>query len=211
MNQGDNRTQTAPSAAACADAAAWIARLHGEDRTSSVETGFRRWLAASAEHRAAFEMANEIWLRAEHLPKSPSRDELKPRHRGLVIPRPWAVAATVLGAVLVIAISIAVRSFDPGLATRVGEQRTLTLEDGSRISLNTASRVHVHYDRAARRVDLDQGEAYFEVAKHPQWPFIVTAAGRQVVARGTVFLVRRDDASVSVTLVEGKVTVAPAA
>jgi len=99
---------------------------------------------------------------------------------------------------------------DPGLATRAGEQRTLTLEDGTRVYLNTASRMHVHYDATSRRVDLDEGEAYFEVAKHADWPFVVIAGERQVVARGTAFLVRRDDERIAVTLVEGKVTVAPA-
>jgi transmembrane sensor len=78
------------------------------------------------------------------------------------------------------------------------------------VSLNTASRIHVRYDRATRRVVLDEGEAYFEVAKHADWPFIVTAGGRQVVARGTAFLVRRDEGTLAVTLVEGRVTVAPA-
>jgi len=99
---------------------------------------------------------------------------------------------------------------DPGLATRAGEQRSLTLEDGTRVYLNTASRMHVRYDRMFRRVELDDGEAFFEVAKHADWPFVVIAGGRQVVARGTAFLVRRDDERVAVTLVEGKVTVAPA-
>lgn len=54
-------------------------------------------------------------------------------------------------------------------------------------------------------MELDQGEAYFEVAKHPEWPFIVDAGTKQVVALGTAFLVRRDGLEVSVTLVEGKV------
>jgi transmembrane sensor len=61
-----------PSAAACADAAAWTAKLHGETRTAKVDAGFQRWLAASAEHRAAFEMANDIWVGVEHLPKTPA-------------------------------------------------------------------------------------------------------------------------------------------
>jgi len=57
------------SAAACAQAAAWIARLHADDRTLQVEAGFNRWLAASPEHRAAFEMANDLWTSIEELPK----------------------------------------------------------------------------------------------------------------------------------------------
>jgi transmembrane sensor len=197
-----------PSAAACAEAAAWIARLHGEDRTASVEAGFKRWLAASAEHRAAFEMANEIWVGTEHLPKPRTAAFVRWPKAGLVVTFPRALAAA--AAIAVAAVGIALYLGDSGLATAVGEQRNLTLQDGSRISLNTATRIHVHYDRLARRVDLDEGEAYFEVAKHAEWPFIVTAGGRQVVARGTAFVVRRDEDTLAVTLVEGKVTVEPA-
>lgn len=204
----DKKSATVPSAAACAEAAAWIARLHGEDRTASVEAGFKRWLAASPEHRAAFEMANEIWVGTEHLPKPATPAFVRWPKAVLVITWPQALAAAAVIAVVVLGIGFYSR--DTGLVTRVGEQRNLSLEDGTRISLNTASRIHVRYDHTARRVVLDQGEAYFEVAKRPDWPFVVIAGGKQVVARGTVFLVRRDEDSLAVTLVEGKVIVAPA-
>jgi transmembrane sensor len=204
----EKASASVPSAAACAEAAAWIARLHGEDRTASVETGFKRWLAASPEHRAAFEMANEIWAGTEHLPKPSTPAFVRWPKAGLVITWPRALAAAAV--IAIVAVGIGVYSRDSGLTTRIGEQRNLNLEDGTRVSLNTASRIHVRYDRTARRVELDQGEAYFEVAKHPDWPFIVIAGGKQVVARGTAFLVRRDEDSLAVTLVEGKVTVAPA-
>jgi transmembrane sensor len=197
----------APSAAACAEAAAWIARLHGEDRTASVEAGFKRWLTAKEEHRAAFEMANEIWAETERLPKPKAPAFVRWPTVGLVVTLPRALIAMSLIAIAAVGIGVYLR--DPGLVTRVGEQRNLTLADGSRVSLNTASRIHVQYDRSARRVVLDEGEAYFEVAKHADWPFVVTAGGRQVIAKGTAFLVRRDEDRVAVTLVEGKVTVIP--
>jgi transmembrane sensor len=197
-----------PSAAACAEAAAWIARLHGENRTAKVEAGFKRWLAASPVHYAAFEMANEIWVGAERLPKPPPPTFVRWPRAGLVLTLPRALAAFAVLAIVAIGAMVYFR--DSGLETRVGEQRNLSLEDGTRISLNTASRIHVHYDRAARRVDLDQGEAFFEVAKRAHWPFIVTVGGKQVTALGTAFLVRRDERRVAITLVEGMVAVSPA-
>jgi transmembrane sensor len=202
----ENAAPEVPSAATCAEAAAWIARLHGEDRTANVEAGFKRWLAASAAHRAAFEMANEIWVGTEYLPKSVVPASVRGPKAGLVVTLPRALAA----GIAVVALGISLYFHDSGLATRVGEQRNLTLQDGTRVSLNTASRIHVRYDRLARRVVLDEGEAYFEVAKHPDWPFVVSAGGRQVVARGTAFLVRSEKQRIAVTLVEGKVIVLPA-
>jgi transmembrane sensor len=202
------RTSDVPSAAACAEAAAWIARLHGEDRSAKIEAGFQRWLAANPENRAAFEMANDIWVGTEQLPKPPVPAFVRWPRAGVVLTWPRALATVAV--LTTVAVGVALFPRDPGLTTRVGEQRNLNLQDGTRVSLNTASRIHVHYTPAARRVELDEGEAYFEVAKRSDWPFVVVAGGRQVVARGTAFVVRRDEEKVSVTLVEGKVTVAPA-
>jgi transmembrane sensor len=66
----------------------------------------------------------------------------------------------------------------------------------------------VNYDRRARRIELERGEAFFEVAKRPGWPFIVTTNGKQVTALGTAFIVRRHQHGVTVTLLDGKVAVA---
>src|ERR1700730_8306871 len=92
------------------------------------------------------------------------------------------------------------------VVTAVGEQRTLTLEDGTRVYLNTNSRAIVHYDKKLRQVNLEKGEALFEVAKRPDWPFVVTAGDRQVTALGTAFIVRRGGKDFAVTLLEGKGT-----
>ena len=94
-----------------------------------------------------------------------------------------------------------------GITTELGEQRNLTLSDGTRVALNTATKIRVRYDNAARRVELERGEALFEVAKVPARPFVVIAGGRRVTAVGTSFVVRRDNEEVAVTLLEGKVTV----
>jgi transmembrane sensor len=199
-----------PSAAACAQAAAWIARLHGEDRTSQLEAGFQRWLAASAEHRAAFEMANDIWAAAERGPKSAAKSGLAPTRRArrfALAPAPLAVAASVVA--LLVGSVLYFR--DPGLSTAVGEQRSVMLEDGTRVTLNTATRLHVEYDRDMRRIILDHGEALFEVSPHPQWPFVVVADGQKVQALGTEFLVRSDDQQLAIMLLEGKVAVSSGA
>jgi len=75
------------------------------------------------------------------------------------------------------------------------------------VYLNTATHIVVHYDRHSRRVELEAGEALFDVAKSSDRPFMVTAGDRQVTALGTSFVVRRDAQRLAVTLVEGKVTV----
>ena len=88
----------------------------------------------------------------------------------------------------------------------------MTLKDGTRVSLNTGTRLLVRYDDKVRGVQLESGEALFDVAQNAAMPFIVTAGERSIEALGTSFVVRRDERQLAVTLIEGKVSVStPAA
>jgi transmembrane sensor len=121
---------------------------------------------------------------------------------------PWAIAAAIL--VLLIAggtYRTWIEREPDVMATARGERNTINLDDGSRVTLNTSSRMRVDFNQQRRRVQLLEGEALFEVAKDAVRPFIVLAADREVVALGTSFGVRLDGSSVQVTLVEGRVAV----
>jgi transmembrane sensor len=93
------------------------------------------------------------------------------------------------------------------IETRLGETRTLALDDGSRIVLDTSSRLRVVYTAAARDVELLDGRAHFEVAKDVHRPFRVHTQSAEVVAVGTMFDVAALPARTTVTLIEGRVNV----
>ena len=71
----------APSPEIRAEAAAWLARLHAEDRDATDEAAFRAWLCASPVHAAAFEAVDRMWsdvggvkdFRAGFRPTRPTR------------------------------------------------------------------------------------------------------------------------------------------
>lgn len=95
------------------------------------------------------------------------------------------------------------------LVTHRGEQAPpLTLADGTKIWANAASVLHfpLIFKGGAREVSLS-GEAYFEVAKDPKHPFIVTTAADKVEVLGTHFDVKayRDEPSAYATLLEGAI------
>lgn len=94
-------------------------------------------------------------------------------------------------------------------STAMGSVRTVLLADGSQATLSSDSRIEVALSRGERRIDLQQGEAYFEVSKNPERPFIVAAGQRHVVAVGTRFAVRRDSADLRVVVTEGTVRLQP--
>lgn len=91
--------------------------------------------------------------------------------------------------------------------TPIGGVASVPLNDGSKITLNTASEVRVALTPKERRVELDKGEAYFEVAHDPSRPFIVQVGNKRVVAVGTKFSVRRNGDDIRVVVTEGKVRV----
>jgi transmembrane sensor len=93
--------------------------------------------------------------------------------------------------------------------TRHGEQQTRRLADDSVVHLNTDSAVTVRFNKTRRLVQLDAGEAEFEVAHEGERAFRVVAGGAQVVAIGTKFDVRLQQKSTRVTVVQGRVAVGP--
>jgi transmembrane sensor len=91
--------------------------------------------------------------------------------------------------------------------TGFGEQRSILLADGSRVTLNTASRMEVSFHQNRRVVSLLAGEALFEVARDPARPFDVVVRDSVVRAIGTEFNVELRPRDATVTVVEGRVAV----
>jgi transmembrane sensor len=87
----------------------------------------------------------------------------------------------------------------------VGQTRSVALEDGSHVTLDTGSRIEVAVRANERRIDLIHGDAYFEVAKDPRRPFVVSVDRARLVAVGTQFYVERDNDGLIVLVTEGKV------
>jgi transmembrane sensor len=75
--------------------------------------------------------------------------------------------------------------------TRMGETRVVPLDDGSVMTLNTLSEGDIRYNRKAREIVLNTGEALFNVVADASRPFVVRSGEAAVIANGASFLVRR--------------------
>ena len=132
--------------------------------------------------------------------------------KGRTVKRPYvrlSVAAGLLVAVAVGWWAVAFDSLSNGVTTTaVGEQRSMTLDDGSVISLNTQTSVRVAFVDGERHAELLRGEALFDVARDERRPFVVVAGAAEVRVLGTTFNVyREDDRTATVTVLEGRVAV----
>ncbi len=171
------------------------------------------------DRRSLFERARQ-WLRRDgnvvqlHSPRAEDGISNGTARRGAS--RQIRRVAAAAGLALLVAGGVYWSVSPPGLAglPRVlevprGEQRTVQLQDGSVVHMNADTRVSVRYSRVQRLIELEHGQAMFNVAHQSARPFIVRAGGAEVVAIGTQFDVVKRSARdlVTVTVVEGRVAV----
>lgn len=211
-------------------AAYWDARLRNPDCTADERAAFETWRAADAANAVAFERLQDA---LEALRAASARPELRAmRDAALRKGRNRAAQGLGFAAALLVTLGIGfaltpqdtrqdivaalglpgTAGFQPALpqrtfATAIGGRSTITLDDGSRVTLNTQTRLETHFTKDRRDVTLVAGQALFEVAHDARRPFVVTAGDRKVTAIGTAFDVRLDPAGVRVVLVEGRVAV----
>lgn len=193
----------------------WFARRQTPGFGGEERAEFERWLAAHPRHRQAYAATEALWgelgdLRQDDeiaaLARAAARPAPSGRRRPLLMAASIAVVAVAGGLLLK---PVLFPSPPPVVhATAVGEQRTLTLEDGSVLILNTDTEIVAGFTRRQRDVTLNRGEAQFEVRPDPRRPFVVASGEGSVTALGTRFQVRRTGEAVTVTLIEGSVAVA---
>ncbi len=199
-------------------AAQWHERLRREKVSEETRAAFAAWIAESPDHPRTYDSVHECWTRLQGLGAEP--EILALRHetalrltRGAssrIRPLRWAVAA-----VLVLAMGAAgvrlLGSIGMGgsdrYSTGTGERLAVSLADGSQLTLDTQSELRVAFTQAERLVRLTRGQAFFEVARDPEHPFVVEVGNHRFVAVGTAFDVRVDGEQVKITMVEGAVRV----
>lgn len=196
------RSTKAERRTARAEAAAWLARLRSEERTAEDERGFRAWLADSEANREAFELTNSLFDMAG----AADRNALRAREQRQVSRRQVLRTGFGLAAASIAGIAVYLRSGST-YATEIGEQRKVSLEDGTLVSLDTDTEIHVSMNDERRRVKLRRGRAHFDVAEDPVRPFEVIAGNQHVTASRAHFDVSREGVVVSVLLEEGPLSV----
>jgi transmembrane sensor len=117
---------------------------------------------------------------------------------------PRALVATMLMGIMS-SVAYYFLTLGPTYRTPIGGLASVPMTDGSKVTLNTDSAIRVDVSGKERRVRLDHGEAFFEVAKDPTRPFVVSVGSKRVIAVGTQFSVRRISNDIRVFVIEGKV------
>lgn len=199
------------------EAADWAVTFHYDTPTDAERTAFDRWRRQSPAHEAAWDRAQAVFRTFNQVPANIGKDALRSLERG----HDRRQALRLLGVLLLAAPTgwltwhhTPWREWTADLRTASGEQQTITLADGTRLVLNTATAVDVTFTAAERRLALVAGEILIATATDPSptpRPFIVDTAHGSLQPLGTRFTVRRLDDATRVAVFEGAVEVRPAA
>ncbi|MCH4269660.1 MAG: FecR domain-containing protein [Brevundimonas sp.] len=206
-------TPTARVETAEAEAAAWHDRLGARNVTTQEIEDFFVWRRTPA-NADAYRRLEAFWAQTKNLAGdkeiAKAVDDAMSRRAGRRprLPR-TSLGMAAAGAAVVLAFAGWIWwQGRTTFATTVGEQRVVQLADGSSVRLDTGSRIRVRFAQDQRLVELEAGQAMFDVASDRERPFVVQAGQARVTAVGTVFDVRRNAGGASVTLVSGVVEVA---
>jgi transmembrane sensor len=212
------------------EAAHWFVEFRTGDIDAAGRRNFDTWVRTSPEHLRAFIEIAALWGHSgklgRHSPFSleeliasarketnvvplsrmaPPEDALTGRQRRFRLAAA-AAALLVIGSIVAGSLLSQRRTF----SAEVGERRSLRLADGSRVTLNSRSRVRIELNDSTRTVDLLEGEALFRVAPEVSRPFVVRAKGTFIRAIGTEFDVDEQDRGAVIAVVDGRVAVSRA-
>ena len=196
------------------EAVAWLVRVQSDQASADDWAALTVWLEASDDHLAAFEevegLAAELTDRAAELAPAlkPASSRVVPLRRRAALPV-WSAAAAAAVIAMVVG-PMAWRGYQgtPTIyQTRPGETREVALADGTHIRMDAASTLTIRLGWRARRVEMADAQATFDVAKNPGRPFLVSVGDQQVRVVGTEFNIRHYDKTVRVTVRRGIVEV----
>jgi len=192
-------------------AALWVARRL--DRQAQDDRDFEAWRAADPANSAAFD---QIWTTAQDVALIEAM-ALDVQRRSIRRPA-WAPVAALAGglAACVFALVLAwpqlqLMTVEPvTVQTSPGRIRSVALADGSKVTLDGATRLEARIGTHRREVRLITGEAYFDIAHDAARPFTVSAPEGSARVLGTAFNLERGDGKLELSVHRGKVRLAPA-
>lgn len=191
-------------------AAIWVGRINSQNPGDEQLRELQRWLNQSPAHRAEFDALQEVWdlcgtlENDEELVRYTYPSEPVRKHHYA-----WVAMFAALAFTLAFLFAFP-QSSAPDIVrftTQIGEQKSVSLADGSTIQLNTNTSLLVDFSDHQRRVLLEKGEAFFSVARDQGRLFSVQTGSQSISVLGTRFNVRQSGNQYTVSVEEGMVAV----
>ncbi|NYT35897.1 DUF4880 domain-containing protein [Allopusillimonas soli] len=198
-------------------AAQWMARLWADDASDADRAACAQWRAAHPDHERAWHRLLAFDAKLQEVPRhaapallqSPAATHGASRRRIL---QTLALCTVGVGTVHLVRNSDTWRWFSSDYNTHTGQIREIALDDGTRVLLDTASAFDVHFGARRRELTLRSGGILVTTGRDsmaPARPFSVRSREGSVLALGTRFSLRQEDAVSHVAVFDGAVEIKP--
>jgi transmembrane sensor len=194
----------------------WWVELYSGDARASDRHAFEQWLAAHPDHALAWKHIESVCGRIHGLTEHASAARAALSQASSQKRRRTLKALTLLffasSGAWVAEERVPWRAWTADIRTAVGERRTITLADGTELTLNTDSAVDIRYTEAQRRLRLVRGEIMVTTghADAAARRFFVDTKDGSLEALGTRFAVRQDETDTRLDVFAGAVRIEPA-
>ena len=223
LNKSPNNNSSENESRMEDEALNWLIK-QDDGLTPEEQDAFFEWLAKDARHGEWFAQHQRTYKKFDSMVQWRPEHSDDPNPDLLATPwgkRPWfwSISSVAAAAILLFGLFLSQYSevnedfngFLPEKGLMALEYQIHRLHDGSIVELNKGAQISIHFSGSERRVDLLSGEVYFDVAKNPDRPFIVSARGIDVRAVGTAFNVKLGEDSLEVLVTHGRVLMDSAA
>lgn len=203
------------------EAADWLIAMHEESWDCALQDRLDLWLAQSELHAQVFQDLQQIWSAIPCVATSAEYHALEREQQQApvgfwnpvqLLVQEWKMAAMVLSCVITVGIFVSLfsnldqaqwQSYETG----IGENKSITLDDGSHLVLGAASSIRWQLGDRQRLLTLLSGQVFFDIAKDSDRPFIIQAGVSSIEVVGTQFDVRKIQNKTEVSVLEGHVKV----
>lgn len=201
-----------PQRQALSAAAHWVARLAAEPGDPELHAAWRTWRDETSLNQWAWQRVEALQHQLQCLPGAVAVNAMDAADdQSQRFGRRALLKGVMIGAGVSAIGWSGYRQAPQWMAdqrTTTGERHSLRLDDGTRLSLNTASAVDIRYTAEQRLLILRGGEIFVETAPDPR-PFLVRSAQGEMRALGTRFDVRQFDGYTAMSVLEHAVAVRP--
>ncbi|GLK87830.1 FecR domain-containing protein [Pseudomonas turukhanskensis] len=191
------------------EAAHWYARLGADQVGADVHQQWSSWHSQDALHQWAWQQVQNLQAQLQGLPGPLAYQAMQQAGTSAALGRRTLLKGLLLGVGAGSLGLYGYREAPVWLAdyrTRIGQRQRITLADGTRLILNTASAVDVRFGAEVRLVIVQAGELLIETGKDPR-PFVVRSAEGDMRALGTRFTVRQREGITDLSVLEHAVAV----
>lgn len=200
-------------------AAYYVTQLYSGEISSQDEIEFEQWLAEDKQHIYEYQRMLKTWDTLGELPSVLDKNTETGR---LTNPVSYLFAAFKTYKLATVAVSIFLfimsfvlfslfseekKSLLNRYQTLVGEQKRIVLSDGSVVTLNTNTLLETDFRDGKRKIKLEYGEAFFDIAKVANSSMMIDLGNHKITVLGTQFSVYRSVSEIKVAVVEGRVSV----